>query len=131
MGKQELDNRIRIEVMDVILAALAEHYQTDVMPVNSSELTMPILDAENNEKFVNIHVSVPRGTRNEGRYIPYDGYSAAEDYAFTVEMNNNKKKARDEENRRKKEAKERKRVAKKTVKKLNKDGLDKMIHEGE
>ena len=42
---------------------------------------MPVLDADGNEKFALIKISIPRGSRSDGTFIPYDGYAAADAYA--------------------------------------------------
>ena len=80
MSKASLDNAIRNEVMEVVKEALIKHFETDVLPISASEFTIAVVDAEGNEKFANLKVSIPRGTRIDGGYTPYDGYGAAEDY---------------------------------------------------
>lgn len=131
MSKASLDNAIRNEVMEVVKEALIKHFETDVLPISASEFTIAVVDAEGNEKFANLKVSIPRGTRVDGGYTPYDGYGAAEDYKAEQEEKQAKRKASEEKKLALEKARERKREAKKVIKKLNKDGLDKMIHEGE
>lgn len=131
MSKASLDNAIRNEVMEVVKEALIKHFETDVLPISASEFTIAVVDAEDNEKFANLKVSIPRGTRIDGGYMPYDGYGAAEDYKAEQEEKQAKRKASEEKKLALEKARERKREAKKVIKKLNKDGLDKMIHEGE
>lgn len=80
-SKASLENAIRSEILQVIIDALETHYDVNAIVVGSGEISLPITDAEGNEKYPKIKVSVPRGTRNgEGGYIPYDGYEAAEAY---------------------------------------------------
>ena len=80
-SKASLENALRSEIMQVIMDALEEHYDANVIIVGSGEISIPVTDAEGNEKYPKIKVSIPRGTRNgEGGYIPYDGYEAAEAY---------------------------------------------------
>jgi len=81
MNKAALETALRNDVLAAIKSFLADMYATDVLTVSASEITIPVLDAEDNEKFALIKVSIPRGTRCEGGYKPYDGYAAAEDYA--------------------------------------------------
>ena len=102
------------------------------MPVSASELAMPVVDAEGNEKFALIKVSIPRGSRNgDGGYDAYDGYAAAEDWKLVLADKADKEAKRKEKAERAEREKERKRNARKVVKNLNEKGLDAMIHEGE
>ena len=87
MTKAQLETLLRNEIMEVIINALAEHFdldpKTQIEFVGSGEITLPLVDKEGNEKYPKVKVSIPRGTRNgEGGYIPYDGHAAAEDYAI-------------------------------------------------
>ena len=105
-SKAELENKLRKEVMDVIAKALEEHFDTDIMKVGSGEITLALVDAEGNDKYPKIKVSIPRGTRDgEGGYIPYDGIEAAEDYRMDMEAKEQeravKKAMREAEKRRK------------------------------
>lgn len=120
-SKAALETAIRNDVLDTITAHLFEHYQTDVLPVSASELMMPILDAEGNEKFAVIKVSIPRGTRVDGSYEPYDGYQAAQDYETEQADKAEKARAREEKKARAEAEKEARRQAKKTIKTMKKD----------
>jgi len=75
----------------IIEALLAAGEQT--LQVGSNEISLPCVDAEGNEAFVNIKVSVPRGTRVDGGYAPYDGFAAAEAYAIDLKEKEEKRKA--------------------------------------
>jgi len=80
-SKANLENQLRSEVMQVIIDALETHFDVNAIIVGSGEISIPVVDAEGNEKYPKIKVSIPRGTRNgEGGYIPYDGYAAAQEY---------------------------------------------------
>ena len=84
-SKASLETALRNEIMEVVISALADHFDLDrteqIEFVGSGEIVLPLVDAEGNEKYPKIKVSIPRGTRNgEGGYIPYDGHAAAEDY---------------------------------------------------
>lgn len=83
MTKAQLETALRNDFLSAIAKMVNEDYDSDALAVSASELAVPVLDAEGNEKFVLIKVSVPRGTRNgEGGYVPYDGYAAADMYAM-------------------------------------------------
>jgi len=82
MTKAQLETKLRNQYLDLIHEMVSNQMETDALPVSASELAIPCLDEEGNEKWVLIKVSIPRGTRNgEGGYDPYDGYAVAEDYA--------------------------------------------------
>lgn len=82
MTKAQLENKLRNTFLNFVTEQVQTSFDTDVLPVSASELAIPCLDEEGNEKFVLIKVSIPRGTRNgQGGYDPYDGYAVAEDYA--------------------------------------------------
>jgi len=130
MSKASLETEIRNNILNAIIGTLSDLYDTDVMPVSASELTIPVVDSEGNEKFALIKVSIPRGTRNgDGGYDAYDGYAAAEDWKLVLADRADKAAARKEKAERAEKEKERKRNARKIVKNLNEKGLDAMIHE--
>ena len=86
MTKAQLETALRNTYLNLIREMISDKVATDALAVSASELAIPCLDEEGNEKFVLIKVSIPRGTRNgEGGYDPYDGYAVAEDYAIDCE----------------------------------------------
>lgn len=131
MNKAALETAIRNDILAFLTEALSAHYDSDVMDVSASELTMPVVDANGEEKFALIKVSIPRGSRIDGGYEPYDGYAAHEDWELVKADRVDKEAKRKEKAERAEKERQRKREARKVVKKLNKEGLDAMIHEGE
>lgn len=130
MSKASMETAIRNTMLENIMKMIDSEYATDALPVSASEIAVPVVDEEGNEKFALIKVSIPRGTRNgDGGYTPYDGYAAAEDYKLDLADKADKVRAREEKKERAAKEKERKANAKKVVKELNEKGLDKMIHE--
>lgn len=130
MSKASMETAIRNKMLENIMKMIDSEYATDALPVSASEIAVPVVDEEGNEKFALIKVSIPRGTRNgDGGYTPYDGYAAAEDYKLDLEDKADKARAREEKKERAAKEKERKANAKKVVRELNEKGLDKMIHE--
>lgn len=122
MSKASLETALRNDVLSHITEYLTAAYGTDVLPVSASELTMPMVDAEGNECYALIKVSIPRGTRNgTGGYTPYNGYAAAEDYKMDLEDKAAKVAAKQEAKRHEEEAKEARRAARKTIKTMKKD----------
>ena len=129
MSKASLETKIRNEIVEKIAELLRQEYG-DALAVGPGELAIPTVDEEKNEGWALVKVSTPRGTRNgSGGYDPYDGYAAADDWAFTLEQRAAKKAATAAKAAAKEKEKERKREAKKVVKDLNTKGLDGMIHE--
>lgn len=125
-----METAIRNKMLENIMKMIDTEYATDALPVSASEIAVPVVDDEGNEKFALIKVSIPRGTRNgDGGYTPYDGYAAAEDYKLDLADKADKARAREEKKERATKEKERKANARKVVKELNEKGLDKMIHE--
>ena len=92
MTKAQLETKLRNQFLDFIQETVTKQFETDTLPVSASELAIPCLDDEGNEKWVLIKVSIPRGTRNgQGGYDPYDGYTVAEDYKIDCEEKAEKK----------------------------------------
>lgn len=132
MSKAALETALRNELLEKVADVLSKNYDTDVLSVSASELAIPLLDKEGNEKFALIKISIPRGSRNgNGGYIAYDGYAAAEDYKLDLEDRAAKHAASAEKKAAAERERERKREARKVVKELNSKGLDKMIHDAE
>ena len=84
-SKADLEKGLRTEILNVIIDALSRYYdldpETQIEFVDSGVFTLPVVDAENNDKWPTVKVAIPRGTRNgEGTYTPYDGHAAAVAY---------------------------------------------------
>lgn len=104
---------LREQVKSLYLTKVREGLEKDgdeVLLVGSNKLAIPVVDAEGNEDFITVTISIPTGSRDDNE--PYDGYGQAESYKLKLEENQRKaeekakKKAekikRDEEYRRKK-----------------------------
>lgn len=129
-SKASLETAIRNQILDFLVDNLSAHFDADVMDVSASELTMPVVDAEGNEKFALIKVSIPRGTRNgDGGYTPYDGYAAHEEWELVKADKADKVAKRTEKAARAEKEKERKRAARKVVKDLNTKGFKALVTE--
>lgn len=81
----QLENAMRKEILEVIVDALADHFdldkETQIEFISSGTIVLPLVDKEGNEKYPKIAISIPRGTRDgEGGYIPFDGHAAAVAY---------------------------------------------------
>ena len=88
-----METALRTSRLNQIVKALTDAGE-EVLFVGTNEITIPCVDADGNEGFVNVKVSVPRGTRNgDGTYDPYDGYAVAEFFANDQKEKAEKKKA--------------------------------------
>jgi hypothetical protein len=122
MTKAQLETALRNKFLSFVSETISQEMETDVLPVSASELAIPCLDADGNEKFVLIKVSIPRGTRNgQGGYDPYDGYAVAEDYALDLAEKADKREAAEAKKQAKIAQDERKRAEKKALAETNKN----------
>ena len=49
-SKASLENALRNEILEVISKALSEYFDADIITVGSGEISLPLTDAEGNEK---------------------------------------------------------------------------------
>lgn len=120
MSKAALENELRQRLLDIVIPAL-EGVGEQPMACNTGEYTIPVVDAEGNEIFANLKIWIPRGTRADGTYKPYDGYEAADEWKEELAAREDKKRASAEKKARQEAERERKRKAKETVKTMKKD----------
>lgn len=122
MSKANLDNAIRNNILANIREMLEQKYDTPPLDTSASEVTIPVVDEEGNEKWAVIKVTIPRGARNgQGGFTEFDGYAAAEDWRLVVADREDKEKKRQEKRTRAEAEKERKRAARATVKTMKKE----------
>ena len=122
MTKAQLETAIRNRFLGFIANSISKELDIDALPVSASELAIPCLDDEGNEKWALIKVSIPRGTRNgAGGYDPYDGYAVAEDYAIDCEEKAQKKADAEAKKQKKIEHDQKVRAEKKALAEANKN----------
>ena len=122
MTKAQLETSIRNRFLSFIAQTISQEMEIDALPVSASELAIPCLDDEGNEKWALVKVSIPRGTRNgAGGYDPYDGYAVAEDYALDCKEKAQKKADAEVKKQKKIIADEKKRAEKKALADANKN----------
>ena len=114
MSKADIE--LRKKYTDIIANLLKESGE-DVLQVGNSELSIPTVDCEGNDSYVNFIIKIPTGSRadKEG----YDGYNEAKSYeiyakekeekAAKKELLKQKKLARDAKLREEKEARKKER----------------------
>ena len=122
MTKAQNETLLRQTYLALISNAINERQEIEPLRVSASEVAIPCLNADGEESWVLVKVSIPRGTRNgSGGYDPYDGYYLAELYAEDVK-NRAAKKAEVEAKKQAKIAKDQKaREQKKALAEANKN----------
>ena len=76
-----LNEEIKVRFLDGVAEHLTQVGE-EVLRVGSNEIAIPVLDSEDNEKWLVLTFKVPTGTR-QGE--TYDGYEMAEDYKIKLE----------------------------------------------
>lgn len=87
-----LNEEIKVRFLD----GVAEHFTQvgeEVLRVGSNEIALPVLDSEDNEKWLVVTFKVPTGSRDGDAY---DGYAMAEDYRMKCEDKERKAKEKAE-----------------------------------
>ena len=95
-----LDNELREKILKTIMAFFSEKGE-DIMQTNSNECAFPCVDSDGNDKWIQIVVKVPTGSRDEDGY---DGYGVAESYQLKLKEKEQKKKEAEEKKQKKIEA---------------------------
>ena len=75
------NEKLRNEWVENLIAGITA-VEEEVLRVKSNEIAIPVIDANDEEKFVVITVKVPTGA-DKGKE-PYDGYAEADDYAHKL-----------------------------------------------
>lgn len=86
-NNRNLDNQLRGVYLEKIMDFFRKN-EEDVLQSGSNECVFPVVDSENNEKWVQIIVKIPTGGRDgEG----FDGYGLAESYQLKLKEKAGKK----------------------------------------
>ena len=88
-----LNEEIKVRFLDGVSEHLTNAGE-EVLRVGSNEIALPVLDSEDNEKWLVLTFKVPTGSRIDGE--PYDGYSVAEDYKMKCDDKERKAKEKAE-----------------------------------
>jgi hypothetical protein len=94
MTKSQLTTMKREEIL-ALLTEFFESHGEEVMRESGNAITFPSIDAGDNELFVKIAVSIPRGDRSGEAY---DGYAAAQQFKEHNELVAAKREQRAKEN---------------------------------
>ena len=87
-----LNDEIKLRFLEGVTEHLTQCGE-EVLRTGSNEIAIPVLDEDNNEKWLVLTFKVPTGSRDGDAY---DGYSMAEDYAMKQVEKAEKAKAKAE-----------------------------------
>ena len=86
-----LNDEIKVRFLEGVTEHLSNCGE-EVLRVGSNEIAIPVLDEDNNEKWLVLTFKVPTGSRDGDAY---DGYSMAEDYKMKLVEKAEKQAAKD------------------------------------
>ena len=92
LTRKQLDEEIKLRFLEGVVDHLTDVGE-EVLRVGSNEIALPVVDNENNERWLVLTFKVPTGSRDGEAY---DGYSMAEDYKMKLEEKAEKEKAKAE-----------------------------------
>lgn len=92
LTRKQLDEEIKVRFLEGVADHLTDVGE-EVLRVGSNEIALPVVDDENNERWLVVTFKVPTGSRDGEAY---DGYSMAEDYKMKLEEKAEKEKAKAE-----------------------------------
>ena len=86
-----LNEEIKVRFLDGVSEHLTNAGE-EVLRTGSNEIALPVLDSEDNEKWLVLTFKVPTGSRDGDAY---DGYAMAEDYEMKLKEKAEKQAAKD------------------------------------
>ena len=92
LTRKQLDEEIKLRFLEGVVDHLTDVGE-EVLRVGSNEIALPVVDNENNERWLVVTFKVPTGSRDGEAY---DGYSMAEDYKMKLEEKAEKEKVKAE-----------------------------------
>ena len=92
LTRKQLDEEIKLRFLEGVVDPLTD-MREEVLRVGSNEIALPVVDNENNERWLVVTFKVPTGSRDGDAY---DGYSMAEDYKMKLEEKAEKEKVKAE-----------------------------------
>ena len=92
LTRKQLDDEIKVRFLEGVSEHLGNCGE-EVLRVGSNEIAIPVLDSNNEERWLVLTFKVPTGSRDGDAY---DGYSVAEDYAMKQTEKAEKAKAKAE-----------------------------------
>ena len=92
-----LDNQLRKRYLEM-LKEFFNNREEEVLVTGTNELCFPCVDDEGNEKFIQLIIKIPKGSRDGEAF---DGYSLAEDFKMKQKLNEQKKKEKEKKKKKK------------------------------
>lgn len=90
-SQKQRDAVVRENFLKTVVDALTNYgSDLEVLRTGSGSIAIPVLDEEQNERYIEITVKVPTGERGGD---PYDGYAMAEEYQRKIMAKEEKAKA--------------------------------------
>ena len=80
LTRKQLDDEIKVRFLEGVSEHL-ENCGEEVLRVGSNEIAIPVLDSNNEERWLVLTFKVPTGSRDGDAY---DGYSMKEDYEMKL-----------------------------------------------
>ena len=80
LTRKQLDDEIKVRFLEGVSEHL-ENCGEEVLRVGSNEIAIPVLDSNDEERWLVLTFKVPTGTRDGD---VYDGYSMKEDYEMKL-----------------------------------------------
>ena len=87
-SNKKLNDELRNKYLEMLKAFFDENGE-EVLITGTNEICLPCVDSEQNDKFIQIVVKVPTGSRDGDAF---DGYSLAEDFKIKQDLKAQKKK---------------------------------------
>lgn len=100
-SNKKLNDELRNKYLEVLKTFFNESGE-EVLVTGTNEICLPCVDSEQNDKFIQIVIKVPTGSRDGDAF---DGYSLAEDFKIKQDLKEQKKKEDEEKKRKLKEIK--------------------------
>ena len=91
VSQRALNDALRKRYMEM-LKEFFENRDEEVLITGPNEIAFPCVDDAGDEKFVQLVIKVPTGSRKDGKEA-YDGYAMAEDYQIKMKEKEAKAKA--------------------------------------
>ncbi len=82
ISNKALNDELRTKYLEIVKDHF-ENLDEDVLVTGNGEICFPVVDSAGGEKWVQIVVKIPTGSRLDGE--PFDGYSLAEDFKMGQE----------------------------------------------
>ena len=90
--RKQLDEEIKLRYLEGVVEHL-EQTGEEVLRIGSNKVAIPVLDSQNNERWLELTFKVPTGDRDGNEY---DGYSLKQDYEMKLAEKAEKAKAKAE-----------------------------------